>query len=97
MTPHETAEDVFESRLRTGIPRVRSLACQVWSEVRLACELEDLIAVGSRVLVEAARQAVSDAEFFGLLDRDLRPALRVAAGVDPAGKEAGGGAPELGI
>ncbi len=79
MTPHEGREEQFQGRLRQGVPMMRAAACRVWSEVRCACELEDLVAAGSKVLVEAARQAASDAEFLDRMENDLRPALREVA------------------
>lgn len=82
--------DDFEARLRTGVPVVRAAACRVWSEVRCACDLDDLVLAGSRVLLQAAHQAASDADFLDQLHVGLSPALHEAAriGVAREAKEA---------
>ncbi len=68
--------EVIEARLRAGVPVVHAAACRAWSEARCAGELDELIDAGSHVLLRAATQAASDAEFLDRLENDLRPALR---------------------
>jgi hypothetical protein len=74
--------EAFEARFRSGVPIVRAVACRVWSEMRCGCELEELVDAGSRVLVLAAEQAASDAEFLDKLLGGLGPALVSAASHD---------------
>jgi hypothetical protein len=55
---------------------VRAAACRWWSELSCTHELEDLLEVGSRVLVQSATQAADENEFLERLHHELRPALR---------------------
>lgn len=72
-------DERFESRVRTGVPMVRAAACRTWSERRCACELDSLVDAGARVLVDAASQAASDAEFLDRLLRELPEVMNRAA------------------
>lgn len=76
---HVPDDSVFESRVRTGVPMVRAAACRTWSEARCACELDALVDAGAHVLVRAATQAASDAEFLDRLLRELPEAMNHAA------------------
>lgn len=76
----DISEEVFEARVRTGVPMVRAAACRTWSERRCSCELERLLEAGAGVLVRAATQAASDAEFLDRLQGELAFAIEAAAG-----------------
>ncbi len=73
-------DDIFESRLRTGVPMVRAAACRTWSASRCSCELEPLLEAGAHVLVRAATQAATEADFLDRLLRELPGAIAEAAG-----------------
>lgn len=75
----DITDDIFESRIRTGIPMVRSAACRTWSAIRCGCEFDALVDAGACVLVRVATQAANDNEFMERLLRDLPDALRHAA------------------
>jgi hypothetical protein len=76
---HDINDDTFESRLRTGVPMVRTAACRTWSARRCACDLDALIDAGAAVLVRSATQAANDTDFIDCLLRDLPGALQQAA------------------
>lgn len=76
---HETTDEMFESRIRTGVPMVRAAACRAWSAGRCAGELDALIDAGAHVLVRAATEAANDTEFLARLLGELPGALHQAA------------------
>ncbi|MBM4357645.1 MAG: hypothetical protein FJ096_05995 [Deltaproteobacteria bacterium] len=76
---HDDRDEVFESRVRTGVPMVRAAVCRAWSAHRCGCELDALLEAGARVLVKAATEATSEAEFIDELLRELLPEVERAA------------------
>lgn len=81
-------DDVFEDRLRAGVPMVRTAACQAWSAHRCACALDELFDAGAHVLVLAATQAATDGEFLERLQHELPAALRRIVLATVGGQEA---------
>lgn len=82
MTRHDLKDipdELFEARLRTGVPLVRAAACRAWSVLRCSCDLDALVDAGAEILVKAATQAANDAEFLDRLVTDLPEAMRRAA------------------
>jgi hypothetical protein len=83
-TMNDIRDDVFEARLRVGVPMVRAWACRTWSAQRCACDLDALVDAGAHVLVRAATQAVDEDAFLKRLLRELPSALEGVARMSSA-------------
>jgi len=72
---NDIRDDVFETRLRVGVPMVRAAACRAWSAHNCAPDLDALVDAGAHVLVRVATQTGSSEEFLELLLRELPLAI----------------------
>ncbi|MBM4373503.1 MAG: hypothetical protein FJ095_00345 [Deltaproteobacteria bacterium] len=72
---NDIRDDVFEARLRVGVPIVRASACRAWSAHRCTYDLDILVDAGAHVLVRVATQSSNDEEFLERLLQELPSAL----------------------